>query len=167
VTSPYIVGGYAVYWKFPSAVERTALSPNLNEVGRIAYQEDNDSFWYLKDVDTWVNVGEPESGSNAHGSYVKFADGTMICQGSDTKTTSAVQSNFYGSTSGNTYYASQTITLPEAYIDSNYAAMAATTIRGVVSTVYDHTQNNFKVEVRHSTNAAVVPFRWMTIGKWK
>jgi hypothetical protein len=56
VTSPYIVGGYAVYWKFPSAVERTALSPNLNEVGRIAYQESDDSFWYLKDVGTWVSL---------------------------------------------------------------------------------------------------------------
>lgn len=45
MTSPYTTAGYFVYWKFPTAAQRTALTPEIAERGKVAYQEDNNSFW--------------------------------------------------------------------------------------------------------------------------
>lgn len=56
--SIYTVAEYTVYWKFPTAVERAAL-PNvtINEVGRIAWQQDDDSFWVLLSVGgSWLQL---------------------------------------------------------------------------------------------------------------
>ena len=50
-----------------------------------------------------------ESGSNANGSYIKFADGTMICYGVKNVTTP---------TTGSTVLAA--VLLPQSFIDTNY-----------------------------------------------
>lgn len=56
-----------------------------------------------------------ESGSNANGNYVKYADGTMICYMNISVTDQALN-NAYGS---NLYQGSRTWTYPVAFIDNN------------------------------------------------
>lgn len=51
MTSPYTVAGYFIYWKFPTAALRTAYIPARLEIGKVALQEDNSSFW------VWLSVG--------------------------------------------------------------------------------------------------------------
>ena len=53
--------------------------------------------------------GMIESGSNANGSYLKFADGTLICYGVKNVTTP---------TTGSTVLAA--VLLPQSFIDTNY-----------------------------------------------
>lgn len=95
-----------------------------------------------------------ESGSNADGSYVRFADGTQICWAYKTGGASAAV----------------TFTLPAAFIDNLYSVTA--TISG------SNTTSDLKVKV--GTTAATtcefatlngaafsaLTFRYMAIGRW-
>lgn len=58
--SPYVVAGYAIFWRFPSATEREAyVVPSVAEVDRFAHQLDDDSIWLLIEADppTWKPMG--------------------------------------------------------------------------------------------------------------
>lgn len=56
--SPYIVAGYAFYWRFPSEAERISYVGTLAEEGRIAWQRDNNSLWFLSSAPSiWTRIG--------------------------------------------------------------------------------------------------------------
>lgn len=58
----YVVARQAVYWIFPSATERTAYVANPQEVTKVAWQQSDDSLWFLKAAPgTWVQVSVPAS----------------------------------------------------------------------------------------------------------
>lgn len=45
--SAYKTAGYTIYWKFPTATERMALAASLPEIGKVALQEDSQTYWIL------------------------------------------------------------------------------------------------------------------------
>lgn len=45
--NPYVVAGYAVYWHFPTVVERLSHTARPVEIDRIARQLSDDTFWVL------------------------------------------------------------------------------------------------------------------------
>ena len=57
-------------------------------------------------------AGIVESGSNANGSWVKFADGTMICTLNITVTDQAINRSY-----GSLYWGSRTWSFPAAFIE--------------------------------------------------
>ena len=53
----YIKAKYSIYWEFPTSVERLAASTTESELGRIAWQQDNNSLWLLiSETPTWLSV---------------------------------------------------------------------------------------------------------------
>jgi hypothetical protein len=62
-SSPYITARSITYWEFPSSVERLTLVPDPVEVGRIAWQKSDDSFWILLNtIPEWKELGSTEGG---------------------------------------------------------------------------------------------------------
>ena len=116
-----------------------------------------------KTINIPVPTGIDSSGSNEHGSYIKFEDGTMICW-----LTSATQDCLGYS---DTIYDS---TLPQNYIDSNYIAMATRKTGGAywASTMekcYALSSSVVRIYVfQNDVNTAEdLCFGIMTIGRWK
>lgn len=74
MTSPYTTAGYFVYWVFPSATQRVALTPEVAERGKVARQEDNNTFW------VWLSTGWYLLNAAAVEAYVptKSYDGEVI-----------------------------------------------------------------------------------------
>jgi len=55
--SPYAVARYIVFWEFPTSIERMVADVAPSEVGRIAWQRDNDSLYLLLDTTpTWLSI---------------------------------------------------------------------------------------------------------------
>jgi hypothetical protein len=52
--SPYVVAGYSMFWRFPSAVERLAYEPVAVEVDRLAHQLDDNTVWLLASIEPTV-----------------------------------------------------------------------------------------------------------------
>lgn len=97
-----------------------------------------------------------ESGSNANGSYTKFADGTLLCTVSTT-------------TSGSGF---TTITLPAAFSDSNYVgsgiANASNSSNSVSAKLFNKTTTTVQVAVATAGNAySIQSCDFMFIGRWK
>lgn len=126
----------------------------------------NVQHWDLTTVITEIN-NIVESGSNANGNYIKYADGTMICYGRASM--SFALSIAYGSV----FRADiQEITLPESFIDTNYRvqiqALAPVHVCYAVDT--DKTINSFKFYPVAFVSQTVVGIRSMdfvAFGKWK
>lgn len=104
-----------------------------------------------------------ESGTNANGKYIKFADGTLICYG--TFPTFNVGANVIATVT-------PVITFPAAYMDLNYTAyvFGTPTLDG---NVYGFTYNyglgpsTMSMVYRNGTTAQqVTNCRWSTIGRW-
>ena len=126
-------------------------------------------------------AGIVESGSNDNGSWVKFADGTMIQYGSK---------SFTGSTSGNAgSYA--VVTFPQAFADNKivttYTPIYANNVsislslfviltgsvkygEGTVltrDTVYRRLSYTTDTTELGELYATDLPFNWQAIGRWK
>ena len=99
-----------------------------------------------------------DSGSNANGSYIKFPDGTMICNGT----------KYFANTSD----AWQVQTFPVSFIlEPNVIATLNTGI-GQSSTVASAkvskiSTTNFEVCLVSSSGYGTGNAEWMAIGKWK
>jgi len=69
MSNPYVVAGYAIFWRFPTAVEREAyIVPSEAEVDRFAHQVDNNTTWLLTQASpaVWAQVGgtDPDVADN-------------------------------------------------------------------------------------------------------
>ena len=103
-----------------------------------------------------------ESGSNANGNYVRFADGTQWCWGAKSK-------NFDGSERDPHVL----VTFPAVFIDSNY--IATMTVRWwpsvpTVLTGYTPAPSSmdcFLYGITGNPNNATIPCIWLAIGRWK
>lgn len=117
----------------------------------------------------WDDFPIPEYGSNTNGSYVKFADGTLIQWGLFTKTS--------GSTSayGSLYIMQVSFDLPLNFVDTNYtvtgsgkfgtgAALAFGLEGGTVSTAQVRV---WDIATRTLSSSLVLYVRWMAVGRWK
>lgn len=117
-------------------------------------------------VENAIN-GIIESGSNANGNYIKYADGTLICYG---RASMSFSINIaYGSVFRSDI---QSISLPYSFIDTNYVV----TLQGIapVHVCYavddDKSVNLFKFYPVGFVSQASVSSRnieYMCIGKWK
>jgi hypothetical protein len=111
-----------------------------------------------------------ESGSNANGSYIKFADGTMQCWGTRT-ITADITTPFAGGFRAATATA---VVFPVAFVSNTayqfFACSASTT--GAFGIVVNQggklaaSREVFPVNVASGTGVYVY-FEWMAVGRWK
>lgn len=53
----HIIATYSIFWKFPTATERAAVIPIEAELGRVAWQADDNTFWLLIGLEpTWLEI---------------------------------------------------------------------------------------------------------------
>lgn len=116
------------------------------------------------------NIGsEIESGSNENGSYIKFADGTMICYGL------AIINN----PSFNDYYGffkltnESVQTLPQEFINNNYKLLVTSNVFGYFSGIVSNklTSSFQFYGCTHKQTSEYNPgngyFNYIAIGRWK
>lgn len=111
-----------------------------------------------------------ESGSNANGNYIKFSEGTMICYRYDVSVGySSLQSNLFGSTSGNTAYGqSATLSFPVAFYSAPAANSEAATGSAMTTRCVVLSATQFLLtwsDVSTATTAHGVS--WVAIGRWR
>lgn len=110
-----------------------------------------------------------ESGSNANGNYVKYADGTMICY-LNIEVTDQALNNAYGA---NLYQGSRTWTYPVQFIDDNVSVSCGQFQWGTSAswgTVVnaDKTSANLRgIDAFSRASGTATKIQAMAIGKWK
>lgn len=125
-----------------------AKTPNLNLPQWVATEkpERTDFNAALSAIDGAIIV---ESGSNANGSYIKFADGTMICSG----------------------MAIGSITFPIGFYVSPNIAITPFTSAIVVVTYHNITSTGLLLSIHYWTGTnfdnAGDYVSWVAIGRWK
>jgi len=111
-----------------------------------------------------INSQEIQSGSNANGRWIKFSDGTMQQWGLTPSVQSIGIANWFGTTSGTSYYAAIMVTYPLAFISAPHIQMTATGGCGVVRT-QNETVNEFLGQI-FSGSAETLGFYWFASGRW-
>lgn len=106
------------------------------------------------------------TGSNSNGTYIKFADGTLIQYGSTTISVSLSQIASTG-----VYYQSKTMNLPMSFVNTTYTVSGSSRYStghilpiGAVPTSVS--QVNVCIYDFYARSGNVV-VRWMAVGKWK
>ena len=97
-----------------------------------------------------------QSGSNEHGSWVKFSDGTII------------QSGIIGSASSTTYYTNPPVTFPIPFTDKNSIHIQTT-----IESIPDAHSRHIKFNTISTTGFVIGPYgtsdnlyvHWFAIGK--
>ena len=101
----------------------------------------------------------PVSGSNANGSYLKFADGTLLCWGSATNTTSG----YCVVTFPMEFFAVPTMLSSVRYVSGNLSCYTVTQVTSTASAnLYFRSVYN---ESAYTSASAVA--QWAAIGRWK
>ena len=108
-----------------------------------------------------------ESGSNANGNYIKYADGTLIQYGNVTLTTS--ENRIAG---GLTYYSTATtINFPISFKDSSYSAFSNVLLANMNyfcnSYMASNDASSCNLSFVSTANNETRVIHWMAIGKWK
>jgi len=112
-----------------------------------------------------------DSGSNANGNYIRYTDGTMMQWGTFTPVafSSFSATTQYGSTSGTSYFSSNTITLPQNFIDTTYSPTQNTSYAYNSQISAGKTSSQFTVILVHGQSIGAGPANsgnWTAIGKW-
>ena len=107
-----------------------------------------------------------ESGDNANGEYIRFADGTQVCWGTTPEL--SLQFQAYGSI----FQASYVITFPAEFVDVDISCAASVTVGTGAPWANIQTPTVSLVTIRvfdiaNRTNVLKTVFRWFAIGKWK
>ncbi len=107
-----------------------------------------------------------EKGSNSDGTYIKYADGTMICYGKKSQTLAITTQ------SGGVYYNSIIFTFPQEFIEAPVAVPALTQTGGILFTSLGNgfpipTQAQVRVLSMVSQASANVTASYIAIGRWK
>ena len=138
--------------------------PTIPDVSNFITKDVNDLTYYTKTSDL-STTGTGGTG----GSYIKFADGTLIQFGNTTKN---VTVNIQDS-DGRYYDNSYGITLPTNFInDTYYSSVTYNNTTNHSLLVYSITGKstsgfNFNLSSDYSYSANSVPFSWIAIGRWK
>ncbi|NCU31322.1 hypothetical protein EOM57_06105, partial [Candidatus Saccharibacteria bacterium] len=106
-----------------------------------------------------------ESGSNANGEYVKFADGTMICTGRSSQSLTA------GAPSGAIYFKQMTApTFPATFITVTGILASTQNIAGAVPWINPNTYTSSSVNLMFCASASFTDLsvigRYVAIGRW-
>lgn len=112
-------------------------------------------------------AGSPivESGSNANGSYTKWADGTMICTGTlgSVHTTNTAGTSFY-------YVATGVITFPVAMVGDYTATLVPRVNAGVVGSGGAFSKLAASVRfwiIGDTIGSNTTDSDWSVVGRWK
>ncbi|RYY85101.1 MAG: phage tail protein [Chitinophagaceae bacterium] len=105
-----------------------------------------------------------EQATNANGSAIKYADGTMICYGRGSGTTGTDLVNQYGA--GGVTYAAVAVPFPAVFANNNYSFISKSTSRGMVELSVSRTNSGCSVQVRHASASQIVDFDYIVIGRW-
>lgn len=73
--STYKTVNYFTHWRFPSATERMAEVTTPSDIGKLAWQKDNNSFW-VRVEGSWINLNA--AASNDGYTPTKSFDGEVI-----------------------------------------------------------------------------------------
>ena len=120
-------------------------------------------------VDSIYSDHAIDSGSNANGNYVKFADGTMICYGTDsvTATINTAWGNIYRSTTlVNATYPIAFTTTPSFEITMK-AGNSAWLINYQASSNDKTASDSYTLSRPESKSSTTYQIQWIAIGKWK
>ena len=157
-----------------SQVDSTVINENGSNVvsqGELAYDVDTSSYI----PNTLASGAIIERGSNANGEYVKFADGTLICNAvlpeqvgySWPSGTWFKASNFPLVINGWTY-PSAFSAVPNVHISSLNDAGATGNIEGILSPLYSTSAIKALFDGKATTNITRIAFiRVVAIGRWK
>ncbi len=106
-----------------------------------------------------------EYGSNANGEFVKFADGTLICKYSANDGVANLSlSNWFGSTSGVTYYGNNLVTFAHAFVGIPEVCAGVTVARGIF--VRDVTSTTANIRLIHFNSITLAKIGYLAIGRW-
>ena len=119
----------------------------------------------LRIVGALANGAVIESGSNANGEYVRFADGTQSCWG--TSPESSLTFSPYGDIFQTTYV----ITFPAQFINNNVSCIASAIIESQApwANVLNIARSSVRLrafDIADRSNLLIV-FYWFAIGRWK
>lgn len=114
-----------------------------------------------------VGAGIIESGSNTNGAWIKYGDGTMECWGSWLSTTGAAggQLNWYGTTSGMTYYRALTVTFPKSFLTGTTPKVVSSS--ATVASLETLSSSGFVNSIRYNVDPVGLDVCWHAIGRWK
>lgn len=108
-----------------------------------------------------------ESGNNANGYYIKYADGTMIQSGNV-----SITANTPRNQGGLTYFSgAQVIDFPQNFINNNYQAFTNVLMANMNYFAQSYSANVSKSQTTISFistgNGETRTIQWFVIGKWK
>lgn len=118
----------------------------------------------------WTEVnpvyGIIESGSNANGNYIKFADGTLI-QYTNTSKNITIDGSY-----NNSRFTTTSVELPISFINNNYIAVVTPLQNGKLlgTTITSQTVNGFGIYIwTQDTRTDTIPLvlNTIAIGRWK
>ena len=185
LSGAYQFTGSATQWSLPTATQYknqilTVVNTGSGAVrikgtinGYSSWTLDSAPNWwsFLSDGAKWYCIGGLSDGSNSNGSWVKWADGTMIQRLNNTATLSYVANGGY-------YFYSSTWTFPTPFVDSNYSLSVSAVVEanGIKSTggssgytTGGSSASKVYWEVWKSDSQAsvVTHYDLIAIGKWK
>lgn len=121
-------------------------------------RHDTDASWTA-----WTELGGIDtSGSNTNGSYIKYADGTMICWAS------------IAATAGTSLQNTGLLTYPVTFTAAPYTTVQHYSLSGKFANwyIYNNASNGFTLYHQGVGGSPTIDltgtsFRWIAIGKWK
>lgn len=152
-----------------SQVDSTVINENGSNVvsqGELAYNVDTSSYI----PNTLASGAIIERGSNANGEYIKYADGTMICNYETTVsyTCNAVTGSIFSVTSGGAV----NLTLPATFAVTPRLVLGCTKTGGG-SVPWNSqgtpptTTTTGSLWLHASVNTAAGTYKYLAIGRWK
>lgn len=132
---------------------------------QIAYEYNGDKMFmrhYLSSWSAWAPL-HTEYGSNANGSYVKLADGTMICTGKKTypSTAFAPTNNVYYAVLSAIVFPAEFLAAPIVTASIEMGNIGAMQVSAITTTQFDSI-------VLSDTSTARTPIvRYIAIGRWR
>lgn len=114
-----------------------------------------------------INLGSEseEWGKNGNGIWHIDRGGEMLCRGASSVTASSTTSNFYGSSSGTSYYGNATVTypVPFASVDSVLVTNNGSSCPASAQTI---TTTNFALQA-FQPSSSTTSVSWATIGRYR
>jgi hypothetical protein len=105
-----------------------------------------------------------EQGSNSNGTYIKYANGTLICRGSTASTVTT------STATGGVYYGNSTITFPYTFNDALLTiSPGAKYTAGIAwaGRYYSVTTTGAAVTMMGSTSTSAAYYTYVAVGEWK
>ena len=143
--------------------------PSVANINKVSDSDMNEIKSVVNDAIDQVN-SMIENGSNANGSYVKYDDGTMICYGEESGTTTWSDYWSLCKRSPNTSNDALVLTFPKEFISAPIVQLTGNHEGFIFSAnLFSVSTTTLKVMLFKPTNASGTEYKysWLAIGKWK